>query len=282
MTVNRGEPPLDLADGRGNLQAEGKSMKHVVAYTGLASLALFACSSAPPGDPGVKGPTIIQNCAATDMNGYQVCYPTSDIGTTARAGTVAGSRIANFAFSGYTTTDTAKIDTTTAKTQTIRLSDFFDPMQKGVTGIIGGKPIKIIHLTVAALWCGPCNEETDFISGANYTGYNTAGAAFATELAPLGVVFVQAIDDGATPGIGATITDLNTWIGRHNNDFYTMVDPSNSNLGIFFDAAAIPFNMNIDARSMEILSADVGFDTQMDQTIKSKWLTWVAANPPSY
>jgi hypothetical protein len=54
-----------------------------------------------------------------------------------------------------------------------------------------------------------------------------------------------------------------------------MLDPGNQNLGVFFDAAAIPFNANIDARTMEILSTDVGFDEQLDQTIKTTYLPLV-------
>jgi hypothetical protein len=251
-------------------------MKQVIVVVGgLVSSLFVACSAAPPPDPGVKSPTSTQTCDATQQNGYGVCYPTTNIGTSVRTGTVSGSTIQDYAFTGYTTTDLTKIDTATATTKTIHLADYFDPQRKGVTGIIGGVPIKIIHLTVAALWCGPCNEETDFIAGANYTGANTGNASFATELAPLGVVFVQAIDDGPVVGTGATLTDLNTWIARHNNDFPTMVDPGNANLGVFFSAAAIPFNMNIDARTMEILSADVGFDTAMDTTIKGTYLPLV-------
>jgi hypothetical protein len=258
-------------------------MKHVVvAFSGLVSSLFFACSATVPGDPGVPPPPNTTACSASQQNGYGVCYPTTEIGTSVHTGSVSGSRINNFAFTGFeTNTDSSgtPINTGTATTKTIHLGDFFDPQQKGVPGIIGGVPIKIIHLTVAALWCGPCNDETDFVAGANYTGTNTSGASWAKELAPLGVVFVQAIDDGQTVGTGATLTDLNTWIGRHNNDFTTMVDPGNANLGVFFDAAAIPFNMNIDARSMEILSADVGFDENMDNTIKTQYLTWVQNNP---
>jgi len=257
----------------------------VVAFGGLVSSLLFtACGSAPPPDPGVKEPTITSSCATDQQNAYQVCYPTTEIGTSVHnfASGISGARISNFAFTGYewnTDASGTPINTMTATVKTIHLGDFYDPMGKGNPAVIGGAPIKIIHLTVAALWCGPCNDETDFIAGANYTGTNTSNASWAKELASMGVVFVQAIDDGQTPGTGATLTDLNTWIGRHQNDFTTMVDPGNAGLGVFFDAAAIPFNMNIDARSMEILSSDVGFDEQMDQTIENTYLKWVNSNP---
>ena len=261
-------------------------MKHVVvAFGGLVSSFFFACSSAPPQDPGLPAPTQTTSCDASQMNGYGVCYPTSDIGTGARStlttSGVPGNRIADFAFTGYPATDVTTLvqnGQPPASTKTIHLGDYYDPQQKGVPGIIGGVPIKLIHLTVAAVWCGPCNEETDFIAGSNYTGANTGNASFAAELAPLGVVFVQAINDGPVAGTGATLSDLSSWITHHNNDFTTMVDPGSQNLGVFFDAAAVPFNANIDARSMEILETEVGFDTTLDQTIKTKFLPFVS-NP---
>jgi hypothetical protein len=273
-------------------------MKHIiVGFGGLASFFFLACGSTPVPDPGITGPTITQSCDSSQMNGYNattgtpadvsanqgaVCYPTTDIGTNPRTGTISGSRIADFAFTGYPETSNLTPLGQPSATSTVHLGDYYDPNQLGIPGIIGGVPIKLIHLTVAAVWCNPCNEETDFIAGANYTGANTGGASFASELAPLGVVFVQAIDDGPVVGTGATISDLNQWIApaKHNNDFTTMVDPNNSNLGVFFDAAAVPFNANIDARSMEILSTDVGFDTQLDVTIKQQYLSWINANPP--
>jgi len=258
-------------------------MKHVViAFGGLVSSFFFACSSSPAPDPGISPPSQSTSCDASQQNGYGVCYPTDDIGTGARtslgATGVPGNRIANFAFTGYAATNEDELvqnGQPPTATKTIHLGDYYDPQGKGVPGIIDGVPIKLIHLTVAAVWCGPCNEETDFIAGANYTGANTNNASFAKELAPLGVVFVQAIDDGPVVGTGATISDLNGWINRHESDFTSMVDPGNQNLGAFFDAAAVPFNANIDARSMEILSTEVGFDTTLDNTIKETYLPFV-------
>jgi hypothetical protein len=254
-------------------------MKQAVVGLGLLSTSLFfaACSSAPPPDPGPTGPTVQTQCSDADKTGSGVCYPTQDIGTGARssftANGTAGQRIANFAFTGYPVTDTKLV--TPGTPTTIHLANFYNPDGKAT---IAGTPIKLIHLTVAAVWCGPCNEETDFISGGNWTGQNTSGASFATELAPLGVVFVQALSDGPVVGTGANLNDLNSWVNHHANDFTSMLDPGVQNLGVFFDAAAVPFNMNIDPRSMEILSSEVGFDTAMDTTIKNQILPFIDKN----
>ena len=252
-------------------------MKHLsVVLGGVFTSLLFGCGSAPPGDPGMPAPTP-ETCDATQQNPYGVCYPTQNIGTGARVGSTPGSTIQNFAFTGLPANNLTPLDPTQAQSAstTVRLSNYYDPQGKGIPGVINGVPIKIIHLVVSALWCNPCNEETDFMTGANYTGANTGGASFAAELAPLGVVFVQAVDDGPVVGTGATLFDLGTWITRHKNNFTTTVDPGNANLGVFFNAAAIPFNANINAKTMEILSEDVGFDTTMDQTIKTKYLPMV-------
>jgi hypothetical protein len=255
-------------------------MKQAVLGLGVLSSSIFfgACSSAPPPDPGTKGPTVQTLCADSDKAPGGQCYPTDDIGTGSRSSFSAngtpGQRIANFAFTGYPVSDTTLV--TPGTPTSIHLANFYNPDGKSV---FAGTSIKLIHLTVAAVWCGPCNEETDFISGGNWTGQNTGGASFAKELAPLGVIFVQAISDGPTFGTGATISDLNNWVTHHQSDFPSMVDPGVQNLGVFFDGAAVPFNMNIDARSMEILSTELGFDTNMDNTIKTQVLPWIDSHP---
>ena len=104
-------------------------------------------------------------------------------------------------------------------------------------------------------------------------GTNTGGASFASELAPLGVVFVQA-DRRRTASSAPARRSTTSTRGSPTTTTTSRrrLDPGNANLGVFFDAAAVPFNMNIDARSMEILSTDVGFDTEMDNTIKTRVL----------
>jgi hypothetical protein len=40
-----------------------------------------------------------------------------------------------------------------------------------------------------------------------------------------------------------------------------VLDPGNKNLGVFYDAAALPWNANINAKTMEILQAGTGAHT---------------------
>jgi hypothetical protein len=43
------------------------------------------------------------------------------------------------------------------------------------------------------------------------------------------------------------------------SNFTEMLDPGLHNLGHFFDAAAIPWNADVDVRTMELLDSSVGF-----------------------
>ena len=236
--------------------------------TQLALLALsavfLACSSTSQQESGLTGPA---SGAQADVNPYGVAYPTTNIGYQARRGSVAGNVIQNYKFQGYkATTDASSVLDTTQSLSNIALADFFDP--QGKLGANGGG-IKVIHLSVAAVWCPPCNDEAD----------QTAAAA--PGLAAQGVIFVQAIDDGPQHGVPATQQDLNGWIIKHKSNFTEMLDPGLRNLGQFFDAAAVPFNANIDARTMEILSSGVGEPQPSVQADATKWVNWVNANPPT-
>jgi hypothetical protein len=105
---------------------------------------------------------------------------------------------------------------------------------------------------VAGVWCVPCNEETDAIVADQAT------------LASERVVVIQALGDGPTMGIGATQTDLESWITTHKSNFTEMLDPGLVNLGSFFDASAIPWNCDIDPRTMEILQAATGWSGDLN------------------
>jgi len=99
----------------------------------------------------------------------------------------------------------------------------------------------------------------------------------------LGVVFLEVLTDGPVVGQPATLEDLRKWVSNHHVDYSVALNgdsnDTNGILGSFFGAAAIPFNMDIDARSMEILSSELGFNTALDTAIKS-WIEWEGTHPP--
>jgi hypothetical protein len=200
--------------------------------------------------------------AQNASDGGAAPYPLANIGTAQRGldtgtpKTAPGSVIANFKFLGYPNADG------TSGLQTISLADYYDPT---------ASKHKILHIMAVAEWCNPCTAETSSLLADLATP--------ATNFEAQGVVYLQALIEGNTPNLGATQSDLNDWIGKEHVTFTEVLDPEASNLGVFFNAAAVPFNADIDVRSMEILQAGAG---QEDPSSVKVWIDWVNANPPAY
>jgi hypothetical protein len=230
--------------------------------------ALVACSSSqtvqgpggtgPTGevDRGVDPGTGQEVGQGAETNPYGVPYPTKNIGYQARRDQTPGNIIKNYKFLGH--------HGDTSKLQTISLADFFDPEMR---------QYKVIHLVASARWCTFCVQETKAV------------IPMLPTLKEKKVVFVGVLTDGMTQGKGATPTDLLAWINNKEfpspipTDIYpVMLDPDVKNLGQFFDAASLPWNANIDARSMEILSSGVGYNTKLAEEI-DQWVQWVDSNP---
>jgi hypothetical protein len=220
------------------------------AYAIAASTALLglvsgvACSSSDTPkangqscDPCVDGGStsgIAPQGSGHDANPDGVAYPmpAGGYGHTARSGNAKGDIIQNFKFLGY-----PDPTNTSAGLQTISLADYYDPCQKRH---------KLLHMTVAGVWCTPCNMETDAI------------VADKAQIASQDIIILQALDDGPVMGTAATVGDLGYWINLHHPSFPEMLDPGLHNLGGFFPASAIPWNADIDVRTMEILTSGVG------------------------
>ncbi len=188
----------------------------------------------------------------TEVNPYGVPYPTKNLGYQARAGNRPGSIMRNYKFLGYRDGDPTK-----GPPVVISLADYFDPEVK---------EHKVIHFSAGALWCPPCNEEA---------------IALVPEISKLKaqkVTVIQAIIEGDARGTGSNVDDLNVWQKRHSVNYTIFLDPEQGNLGQFFEAAAIPWNAYIDARSMEVLESGVGY-TPDQASIYDKWSKWIDANP---
>jgi hypothetical protein len=201
----------------------------------LAAAVVAGCSggNGPPAAAAAGGGGATVMSLDTNPDGIAYPSPATGYGRNFRSGSTPGSIIANYKFSGYLNAVAAP------ELQTIGLADFYDPC---------GKRYKVIHLTVAARWCEPCNEETDAIEAAK------------SQLDAEGVVVVQALEDGTVQGTGATKTDLDDWIAQHHTTFTEVLDPDpNPQLGVFFSQASIPWNGDIDPRTMEILDSSPGW-----------------------
>ena len=228
----------------------------VVAFAAFA----FGCSSSggssAPTDQGQQGPSGTST-QTVDKNPYGAEYPTVNIGIDARQGTRPGNLMRNFKFQGYKTPIGTAVNPN-GKLEQVSLAEYFDPELRGA--------YKVLHITVSSVWCSPCNEETKEM------------VATANTVSGKGVLYFQALADGPSVGTGATIEDLDFWVKKHKVNFTQVLDPSLKNFGGFFDAAAVPFNANIDLRSMEILSAGTGAPQDLEADVM-KWVSWVDKNP---
>jgi hypothetical protein len=204
---------------------------------------------------GSSDPAVASAVAAGghDANPDGVPYPapSGGYGRTARSGGTAGSVIANFKFKGYPNGALSNGLTT------ISLADYYDPCSKRY---------KMIHLTVSAVWCQPCSQETDALVAAS------------SMLSKEGIVVLQALDEGATAGTPATQSDLQYWIADHKSDFTEMIDPGLQNLSGFFNAASVPWNADLDPRTMEILDSTQGWPG----SVASEVSLAVLPSAPSY
>lgn len=202
-------------------------------------VALFACSSSSKTnqDPGLSGDGEGAAAAAPDTNPAGVAYPTDSIGTHARQGSKPGDRIQNFKFLGYPDGDSSK------GLQPISLASFFDPT---------GEKFKLIHIQASGSWCVHCKNEIKAVS------------PIKSELDKRKVVWLVSLAEGDILGQASTQADLDQWIQSYKPPYTHLLDPGNHNLGPFYDDAALPWNGNISAKTMEILSAGVGANETAD------------------
>jgi hypothetical protein len=200
-----------------------------------AALGCLSCgsqSAATCNPCGSTSPDAAPTQLLNNPDGVPYPNPTGGYGRSARTGNTPGSVIADFQFQGYPLADESK------GLVNIALADYYDPC---------GKHLKMLHLTVAGVWCVPCNQETDAL------------VAAAAQLKQDGVVVIQALSDGPTEGVPAVPMDLTYWIAKHKSNFTEMLDPGLANLGKFFLASAIPWNCDIDPRTMEIIDSSTGW-----------------------
>ncbi|HVH42928.1 MAG TPA: hypothetical protein VM925_11315 [Labilithrix sp.] len=185
----------------------------------------------PDQDKGLEGEGVGAAGSAPDANPEGIPYPADNIGTLSRKGTKPGNRIANFKFVGY---PSANKD---GGLQPISLAQFYDPT---------GTKYRIIHIQASGVWCTACQAETKVV------------VPMKAELEAKKAVWLVSLAEGPTPGVPSTQKDLDGWIKKFASPYTHWLDPGNQNLGPFYDRTALPWNANIDARTMEILTAGTG------------------------
>lgn len=195
---------------------------------------LVACASSKSTveqDKGLEGEGVAAASTAPDTNPEGIPYPTDNIGTIERKGTRPGNRIPNFKFLGYPDADKS------GGLQPISLAQFYDPT---------GTKYKIIHIQASGVWCTACQAETETV------------VPMKAELEAKGAIWLVSLAEGKTPGVPSTQKDLDGWIATFKSPYTHWLDPGNANLGPFYDRTALPWNANIDATTMEILTSGTG------------------------
>jgi hypothetical protein len=218
-------------------------MKIAPVLAASLSFALFACSSSSETvqDKGLEGEGVGAAAAAPDTNPEGVPYPTDNIGTMERKGSKPGNRIANFKFMGYLNADKS------GGLQPLSLAQFFDP---------SGTKYRILHIQASGVWCSACQAETETV------------VPLKPDLEAKKAVWVVSLAEGPTPGTPSKQKDLDGWIAEFKSPYTHFLDPNNANLGPFYDRTALPWNANIDTRTMEILTAGTGAVTTASGIIK--------------
>lgn len=189
--------------------------------------------------------------AAANPDG--VPYPTDSVGTVARAGRRRGERMPNLAFQAYAEGDRA------AGLRTVSLADYFDPEQRRH---------KLLQLQIVATWCSICSAESE------------ATVKVKEPLGREGAVFLQIIVNGNAQTEGPSLDEVHAWMDRHAANYTTAIDVRARRMGAL-GIDAVPWNMMIDTRSMEILHSSSGAPDDLVAYVR-EGLRWVRDNPPSY
>jgi hypothetical protein len=205
-------------------------------------LTVAACgSSSKTQDPGLAGDGDTAASTAPDTNPDGVAYPSDHLGTSPRQGNNPGDRIKNYKFMGYPDGDVSQ------GLQPISLANYFDPT---------GTRYKLIHIQASGAWCIHCKREIE------------AASPIKGEFDARKVVWIVSLAEGDVLGQPSTEKDLDGWIQSYKPPFTHLLDPGNHNLGPFYDDAALPWNANISAKTMEILTAQVGANESADGNLK--------------
>lgn len=160
--------------------------------------------------------------------GEEAPYPAGPFGL------AVGEVVQNFKFTGLR--NPAAVEYSTAVTETIALSDYYNPSGDA------GKP-RFLVVTASARWCTFCKQEAVASMKPDHYPY----------WREKGVEFLVTLFDNETPGEPANFKDLELWTKAYKLAYPSALDPNPPKLGVFFNLDAAPFNMILDLKDMKIL-----------------------------
>jgi hypothetical protein len=154
-------------------------------------------------------------------------------------GTGIGATLENYGFLGWRDPLGAAYDV--GRLEPVHLAEFYNPDQRSET--------RYLWINASAVWCSVCRAEMADIRN------NGVNAAFA----PKGVQLIVTLFEDNNSG-PATPMDLKRWgeTPAHSIDFPLLLDPG-FKLGAFFTSDATPLNLLVDARTMQVVDATMGY-----------------------
>ena len=228
-------------------------VRAAVVLAGCLVLAGISCGPSSSSPEELDDPDL----AGRGANPDGAPYPTDHIGGAERAGGRPGDRIPNFTFQAYVDGDRA------AGLKTISLADYYDPT---------GKRAKVLDLQVSAVWCAVCSEVT------------RATVPVKEKLRQEGAIILDVFVAGTSPSAGPSGSEVESWMSKHGSNVTTAIDVRGRRLrGIGVDPNAVPYDILIDLRTMEILDSSVGAPLNFDVAkYVREGLQYVASHDPSY
>jgi hypothetical protein len=226
------------------------------ALAGLAVTSLlFACASAPldkedtdvaaTAGTGSVVPEPTAGSAATPPSNaptYQKQdYPAGPYGLGVR------STIENFTFLGWHEPKAANYDV--SKLEQLSLAEYYNPD--------GRSNLKLIWINASAVWCSVCRAEMADIKD------NGVYASFA----PRGVQMLVTLFEDNKYG-PAKPSDLRNWGLAPDHDIaYSLALDPGFKLGALFTSDATPLNLLVDATTMKVIDASMGYSTDYWQRV---------------
>ncbi len=205
----------------------------VLVTTLICVAVLFACGEPLDGEPFDRG-----EGSSESRVDYFERYPDAPYGNS------VGAVIEDMDFLGWHNASAEGFDS--ARVRRISLREFHDP-----DGSLG---IKLIMINVAASWCAACQIEYErFDEDGSYAYYRERG-----------VEFVGTLYEGPA-GAPASFEDLEHWGETFEVAFPFVLDPG-FQMGSYFNRAATPMNMLVDAKTMHILRIEEGWSVEEDSS----------------
>lgn len=158
-----------------------------------------------------------------------------------------GATLENLAFLGWRDPVAAGYDI--EQLEPVYLADFYNPD--------GRSEIRYLWLNASAVWCTVCKAEMRDIKN---NGVNATYGAKGVQL--IGTLFEDSATGPAKP------LDLKKWgeLPAHSIDFPLLLDPG-FKLGAYFTSDATPLNLLVDARTMRIVNATMGYSADYWQQV---------------